>query len=62
MLLGALTLVLSLLNGVLPILTKSGAPAEIIAGIQRAIDEITKVHGTVVTKVQVDNLLDVPKW
>lgn len=60
--LGIVQLVLTLLGGLIPVLTKSGAPADIIAGINNAITEITKVHGTLVTKVQVDNLLDTPKW
>ena len=60
--LSIIQLSLTLLSGLLPALTKSGAPADIIAGINNAIAELTKVHGTLVTKAQVDNLLDTPKW
>lgn len=54
--------VIAILGGLLNTLTKSNAPAEVLAGIQAAITELTKVHGTLVTKVQVDSLLDTPKW
>lgn len=53
---------LTLLQGLLPVLTKSNAPADIISGINNAITELTKVHGTLVTKAQVDSLLDTPHW
>jgi hypothetical protein len=55
-------LILGLLSGLLPLLTKSNAPAEVIQDVQAAIDAISRVHGTVVNKVQVDSLLLTPKW
>lgn len=60
--LSVIQLILGLLSGVSAVLTKSNAPAEVIAGIQNAINEIAKVHNTVVTKTQVDSLLDNPQW
>lgn len=60
--LSVIQLILGLLGGVSAVLTKNNAPAEVIAGIQTAINEISKVHGTVVTKAQVDSLLDTPQW
>jgi len=60
--LSILQIVLPLLGGVLQMLTKSNAPAEIIAGVNNAITELTKVQGTLVTKTQVDSLLDTPQW
>lgn len=60
--LSVIQLILGLLSGVSSVLTKSNAPAEIIAGIENAITEISKVHGTLVTKAQIDGLLDTPKW
>jgi hypothetical protein len=60
--LSILQIVLPLLGGVLNMLMKSNAPAEIIAGVNNAITELTKVHGTLVTKAQVDSLLDTPQW
>lgn len=57
-----LQLVLPLLSGVLSMLTTSKAPVEVIASVQKAIEELKKVHGTVVTKVQVDSLLDTKTW
>lgn len=55
-------LILTLLSSLLSSLLKSNAPAEIIAGVQSALNELTKVHGTLVTKVQIDSLLDEPRW
>ena len=55
-------LVLSLLGSILPQLTKNGAPAEIIAGIQAAIDALTKVQGTPVTFDQLESLRAHVAW
>jgi hypothetical protein len=51
-----------MLGGLLSILTKSNAPAELIANVNEAIKQLSMVHGTLVTKAQVDSLLDQPKW
>lgn len=60
--LGVIQLILAILSGLSSTLTKSNAPPEVIAGVEAAITELQKVHGTIVTKVQVDTLLDTPKW
>ncbi len=60
--LSILQFLLPMLGGLLGILTKSNAPAEILQNVQSAIDQLMKVHGTLVTKAQVDALLDQPKW
>ncbi len=57
-----LQFILPMLGGLLSILTKSNAPAELIANVNEAIKQLSMVHGTLVTKVQVDSLLDQPKW
>ncbi len=60
--LSILQFLLPMLGGLLGILTKSNAPAEIIANVNEAIKQLTIVHGTLVTKAQIDSLLDSPKW
>jgi hypothetical protein len=55
-------LVLFLLNGVLSAAIKSGLPAEIITIIQNSITELIKVHGTEVTKGQLDSLIVDKQW
>jgi len=62
MILPIISIVLALAKGLIPMLTASNAPAEIIADAQSAVDLFTKVHGTIVTKAQVDSLLIDPKW
>ena len=42
--------------------TPSTADDKISAELLAALDEYEKVHGTEVTKVQVDALRTVPKW
>lgn len=54
--------VMPLLSLLLNSLTKSKAPGEIIQAVQEAIKQINMVHGTVVTKAQVDALLDEKEW
>ena len=49
-------------RGLLALLTKSNAPAGIITSVENAIKELSAVHGTLVTKAQVDGLLDTPRW
>jgi hypothetical protein len=55
-------LVLSLLSSILPQLVKSGAPEEIIKGIQAAIASLTAVQGTPVTFAQLESLRVQPTW
>ena len=55
-------LVLSLLASILSTATKNGAAAEIIAGIQSAIDALTKVQGTPVTYGQLESMRVEPEW
>lgn len=57
-----LQVVLPLLGLLLNTLTKSNAPADVIAAVQEAIKQISMVHGTVVTKAQVDSLLATKEW
>lgn len=60
--LALLQIILPMLSGLLGLLTKSGAPSEIINNVTSAIAQLSAVHGTLVTKAQVDSLLDNPKW
>ena len=60
--LSIVTLVLGLLQGLIPMFTKANAPAEVIADLQAALTAIQNVHGTLVTKAQIDSLLVEPKW
>jgi len=55
-------LVLSLLSSILPQLTKSKAPQEVIDGIQAAINALAKVQGTPVTFAQLESLRISPTW
>lgn len=47
---------LSLAKVVLSQATKSSLPAEVIADVQAAVDALQRVHGTSVTKEQVESL------
>lgn len=55
-------LVLTLLSGVLATAIKGNLPAEIIAGVQAAITALQNVHGTDVTKAQLEALRVEPQW
>lgn len=55
-------LIIALTQGVLAGLTKANAPAEILSALQNALTELTKVHGTLVTKAQVDSYTLDYKW
>lgn len=55
-------LVLSLLSTIIPQLTKSGAPAEIIADVQAALASLQKVQGTPVTYAQMESLRVSATW
>lgn len=56
-----LAVALNLLKGVLAAATASKLPAEIIDGIQAAIDAVAKVHNSPVTKAQLEALrVDLP--
>ena len=55
-------LVLTLLSSALAAFVKSGAPQEIIAGIEAAIAELTKVQGTPVTYAQLESLRATATW
>jgi hypothetical protein len=55
-------LVLSLLGTVLQAFIKSGAPQEIITGIQDAIASLTAVQGTPVTYAQLESLRATATW
>lgn len=55
-------LVLSLLSNLLPQLTKSGVPAEVIADVQAAITSLTNVQNTPVTYAQLESLRVKATW
>lgn len=55
-------LIITLTQGVLAGLTKSGAPVEILSALQNALTELDKVRGTLVTKAQVDAITLEYKW
>lgn len=54
-------LILSLLSGVATGLNKLGL-AEEAAGVQAAITALQNVHGSLITKPQVDSLRITPTW
>lgn len=56
------SLIITLTQGVLAGLTAANAPAEIISALQNALTELGKVHGTLVTKAQVDSVTLQFKW
>lgn len=56
------SLALTALKALLATLTKAKAPQEIIDSIQNAINEVAKVHGTIVTKAQVDSITLDYQW
>jgi hypothetical protein len=58
----AIGLALSLLQAVLSQATKNGLAANIVADIQAAVDAVAKVHGTPVSKGQLDQLLVEKQW
>lgn len=53
---------LSLLEQYLGVLTKSKAPQEQIDRVAAAIAEIRQVHGSAVTKTQIEGLLVPQPW
>ena len=55
-------LVLSLLQQLLPSMTKNQVPAEVVAGVQAAIAALEKVQGTDVTYSQLESLRVKPTW
>jgi hypothetical protein len=55
-------LIISLTEGVLGGLTKSNAPQEILDALNVALAKLQEVHGTLVTKVQVDGITLDYKW
>ena len=55
-------MVLFLLNGVLSAAIRNTLPGTIIGTIQNAIAELEKVHGTDVTKGQLDSLIVEKQW
>jgi hypothetical protein len=55
-------LVISLTEGVLGGLTKSNAPQEILDALSVALGKLQEVHGTLVTKSQVDGITLDYKW
>lgn len=56
-----LAVALNILKGVLAVATSNKLPTEIIDGIQAAIDAVTKVHGSPVTKAGLEALrVDLP--
>ena len=57
-----LQLVISLLGGILAAAVKSGLPAQVIASIQAAIGALEAVHGSDVTKAQLEGLRVTPQW
>lgn len=62
---GALAIVqiiIGLAQGVLAGLTTANAPQEVIAAVQAGIESFKKVHGTLVTKAQVDASMFEYKW
>jgi hypothetical protein len=60
--LALLQIVLALLSGILAAAIKSGLPQQIIASIQNAISELEQVHGSEVTKAQLEALRVTPQW
>jgi hypothetical protein len=57
-----LQLMLSLAGGLISALTKAGAPAEIIALAQTALDALSKVEGTPTTADQLSSMRFTPQW
>lgn len=57
-----ITLVLGLLGSALSAAKQNGVAQEVIAGIEAAIAELTKVQGTPVTFNQLESLRVEPKW
>lgn len=53
---GLLGLALNILNGVLGSIKGTGVATEVVAGIQAAVDALAAVHGTDVTKAQLEGL------
>lgn len=57
-----ISVALSILQAVLPLIVKSNLPTEIAAGVQAAIDSMLKVTGSSVTYQQLEELKTAPKW
>lgn len=57
-----ISLLLPLLSQLLGSLIKSKAPTEVIDSVQGAIDALSKVHGTAVTKAQLESLKVTVPW
>lgn len=60
--LAVIQVVLALLSGVLAAATRSNAPQQIIQGVQAAIAALQQVHGSEVTKQQLESLRVTPQW
>ena len=60
--LALIQLIVTLLSGVLAAATSNKLPQEIIAGVQAAITALESVHGSDVTKAQLESLRVTPQW
>lgn len=60
--LGLIQIVIGIVQGILAGLTTANAPQETLAALGNAIAELKKVHGTLVTKAQVDAHTFEYKW
>lgn len=57
-----LQLAISLTQGILSGLTTAEAPQEVLDALQAALTKLNEVHGTLVTKAQVDGITLDYKW
>jgi hypothetical protein len=60
--LNILAVVIPLLEGVLSAVTKAQLPQEVIQAVASAIAALNQVHGTEVTREQLESLRVTPQW